>query len=91
MNCLELLKTIETAKFECADIECGAVFSYGRTCLGSFVAPSYCPTCGGTMDASTEIEIDGVGLIIDMTAEYRSTELLGRFGLTGDQYPALPS
>jgi hypothetical protein len=70
MNRIELLSKMETARFECPDIDCGAIFSYGRTSCGGFVLPAFCPTCGGAMDALGET--DDTGLIIDMVAEYPS-------------------
>jgi len=43
---------IEVERFECPDIECGAVFSYVRVSCGHFVPPTFCPTCGGPMDGN---------------------------------------
>jgi hypothetical protein len=39
----------EVRTFACPDVECGAVFSYGRSSLGHFVEPGFCPQCGGIM------------------------------------------
>jgi predicted RNA-binding Zn-ribbon protein involved in translation (DUF1610 family) len=46
------LEVIEARYFECPDIECGAVFSYGRVSCGRFVQPAFCPDCGGPMRGS---------------------------------------
>jgi len=40
----------ELQRFECPDIECGAVFSYCRVSCSHFVSPTFCPTCGGPMN-----------------------------------------
>jgi len=45
---------IATERFECPDIECGAVFSYRRVSCGHFVPPNFCPMCGGPMDATPQ-------------------------------------
>lgn len=52
-------------RFECPDIECGAVFFYKRVSCGHFVPPGFCPTCGGPMYAVEQG--DGSGLLL--TAE----------------------
>jgi len=50
-----LISTLgELQRFECPDIECGAVFSYCRVSCSHFVSPKFCPTCGGPMDNTDE-------------------------------------
>ena len=56
-------KEIVVGTFECPDIECGAVFSYRRVSCGHFVLPDFCPTCGGSMEATEENQGNGVILV----------------------------
>ncbi|MGC2659767.1 MAG: hypothetical protein WA324_17550 [Bryobacteraceae bacterium] len=51
-DCATLQDTIANAeRFECPDIECGAVFSYRRVSCGHFIPPNFCPMCGEPMGA----------------------------------------
>ena len=54
-HCASLQNTIaNTERFECPDIECGAVFSYRRISCGHFIPPNFCPMCGAPMDATEQ-------------------------------------
>jgi predicted RNA-binding Zn-ribbon protein involved in translation (DUF1610 family) len=48
--------TIEAKTFECPNTQCGAVFLYRRISCGHFVAPDFCPICGGLMTPSEGAE-----------------------------------
>jgi len=74
-------------RFECPDIECGAVFSYRRVSCGHFVPPNFCPMCGGPMEA--EEQGHGKALITEIS-DYSSQELSDWRQLGGQQLPQLP-
>ncbi len=69
-DCTTLQNSIANSeRFECPDIECGAVFSYRRVSCGHFIPPNFCPTCGAPMDVTEQH--DGSGL--RLTAESRQS------------------
>lgn len=44
---------IPAQKFECPNLECGAVFSYRRISCGHFAPPRFCPDCGQPMSTGS--------------------------------------
>lgn len=75
---------IERRRFECPDIECGAVFSYRRVSCGHFVPPNFCPTCGGSMETTENSLMTIMG-----GGEYSSERLSDCRQLQGQQAPQL--